>query len=132
MMIPHDSKTPLLQGKKILIIEDDTVSRIFLSELLQSTHAEVDFVRSAYEAKKYLDTHQEPNAILLDLRLPDMDGFELAAAIHRQHGDVCIIAQTAYVVEGIDEKCRQSGIDAHIYKPIRRDNLLDLLGQYVK
>jgi CheY-like chemotaxis protein len=131
-MTSHNLQVPLLEGVKILIVEDDTVSRIFLSELLQPTHAKVDFVRNAYETKKYLDLHTAPNVILLDLRLPDMDGFELAAAIHRQHQDVSIIAQTAYVVDGIDEKCRQSGIEAHIYKPLRRDNLFELLGRYVK
>ena len=67
-----------IKGLRILVIEDDTVSRIFLRELLTPTQAQIDYAKSGYEATQYMAKNSPPDIILLDLRLPDVDGVELA------------------------------------------------------
>lgn len=119
-------------GKRILIVDDDTVSRIFLRELLTQSGAVLDFVRNGYELKKYIESNPEPDVILIDVKLPDADGVELAAQIMVNRPGLKIIAETAYAVDGLDEKCQQLGLKGCIYKPINKDELLKLLLKVVE
>jgi two-component system NtrC family response regulator len=116
-----------LTGKKILIVDDDTVSRIFLRELLTQSGAVLDFVRNGYELQKYIDSSPAPDVILIDVKLPDADGVELAAQLMVNRPGLKIIAETAYAIDGLDDKCQQLGLKGCIYKPINKDELIKLL-----
>lgn len=116
-----------LIGKRILIVDDDTVSRIFLRELLTQSGAVLDFVRNGYELQKFIDSNPAPDIILIDVKLPDADGVELAAQIMVNRPELKIIAETAYAIDGLDDKCQQLGLKGCIYKPINKDELLKLL-----
>lgn len=111
-----------LTGKRILIVDDDTVSRIFLRELLVQSGAELDFVRNGYELQKYIGSKPEPDA----------DGVELAAQLLAKKPGLRVVAETAYVIEGLDEKCRDYGLKGCVYKPINKDELLELLLKVVE
>ena len=65
-----------IKGLRILVIEDDTVSRIFLRELLTPTQAQIDYAKSGYEATQYMAKNSPPDIILLDIQMPEMDGAE--------------------------------------------------------
>lgn len=121
-----------LKLKRILIVDDDTVSRIFLRELLASSGAEVSFVRNGFELIKYIELNPEPDVILIDVKLPDTDGIELAAQILQTRPNIRIIAETAYKIDGLDEKCQKLGLKGCIYKPIKRENLINLLVKVVQ
>ncbi|MGE0078840.1 MAG: response regulator [Bacteroidales bacterium] len=119
-----------IHGLRILVIEDDTVSRIFLRELLTLSQAQIDYARSGYEANQHFAKGNVPDVVLLDLRLPDADGVELATTILKDHPNLPIIAQTAYVSVGMEERCMNAGIKAFIAKPIKKAQLLELLLQF--
>lgn len=121
-----------LTGKRILIVDDDTVSRIFLRELLTQSGAVLDFVRNGYELQKFIDSNPAPDIILIDVKLPDADGVELAAQIMANRPGLKIIAETAYTIDGLNDKCQQSGLKGCIYKPINKDDLLKLLLKVVE
>jgi len=106
-----------LTGKRILIVDDDTVSRIFLRELL---------------VQKYIGSNPEPDVILIDVKLPDADGVELAAQLLAKKPGLRVVAETAYAIEGLDEKCRDYGLKGCVYKPINKDELLKLLLKVVE
>lgn len=121
-----------LTGKRILIVDDDTVSRIFLRELLVQSGAVLDLVRNGYELQKYIESNPEPDVILIDVKLPDADGVELAAQILVNKPGLKIIAETAYAIDGLEEKCQQLGLKGCIFKPINKDELLKLLLKVVE
>ncbi len=121
-----------LSSRKILIVDDDTVSRIFLRELLASTGAELNFLRNGYETTKFLETNPLPDIVLLDVRLPDFDGIELAKQLLSKYPNLKIVAETAYTIEGIEEKCNWAGIKGCVYKPINKEELLNLLLKVVE
>lgn len=121
-----------LNSRKILIVDDDTVSRIFLRELLTSTGAELSFVRNGYETTKFLETNPLPDIVLLDVKLPDFDGIELAKQLLSKYPNLKIVAETAYSTEGLEEKCSWAGIKGCVYKPINQEELLNLLLKVVE
>ena len=116
-----------IKGLRILVIEDDTVSRIFLRELLTPTQAQIDYAKSGYEATQYMAKNSPPDIILLDLRLPDVDGVELAQKFLADNPKLTIIAQTAY--SHLDEKqeALDAGCDAFISKPIEKNELFSII-----
>lgn len=119
-----------INGLKILVIEDDTVSRIFLKELLTPTQAQIDYAKTGYEATQYMEKNDVPDIILLDLKLPDIDGVDLAQKFLSVHPNLIIIAQTAYVSVGQEERCKNVGVKAFLAKPIRKTQLIELLAQF--
>jgi CheY-like chemotaxis protein len=121
-----------IEGLRILVIEDDTVSRIFLRELLTPTQAQIDYAKSGYEATQYMAKNTPPDIILLDLRLPDVDGVELAQKFLANNPNLTIIAQTAYVSVGQEERCKNAGIKTFLAKPLKKAQLIELLSQFAK
>ncbi|MCB8964296.1 MAG: response regulator [Bacteroidales bacterium] len=116
-----------INGLRILVVEDDTVSRIFLRELLAPAHVYVDYAKSGYEAMQYFAKNGCPDVVLLDLRLPDADGVDLATSILHQYPNLPIVAQTAYVSVGMEERCKLAGFKAFLAKPLKKTQLLNLL-----
>ena len=129
MVTPDISK---IEGLRILVVEDDTVSRIFLRELLTPTQAQIDYAKSGYEATQYMAKNSPPDIILLDLRLPDVDGVELAQKFLADNPKLTIIAQTAYVSVGQEERCKNVGIKTFLAKPLKKVQLIELLSQFAK
>ena len=129
MATPDISK---IEGLRILVVEDDTVSRIFLRELLTPTQAQIDYAKSGYEATQYMAKNSPPDIILLDLRLPDVDGVELAQKFLADNPKLTIIAQTAYVSVGQEERCKNVGIKTFLAKPLKKVQLIELLSQFAK
>lgn len=120
-----DSDSELkFNGKKILVVEDDTYCRVLLSEIFRLTNAEVSFVTNASEALDFVENNPNPNYIMLDIQLPDMDGVELAYKIREKNGDSKIIAVTACVFGDIVERCYKAGMQGFISKPIKIDDFL--------
>lgn len=121
-----------IEGLRILVVEDDTVSRIFLRELLTPTQAQIDYARSGYEATQYMAKNLPPDIVLLDLRLPDIDGVDLAKKFLDENPSLTIFAQTAYVSVGQEERCLNAGIKTFLAKPLKKAQLIELLAQFAK
>lgn len=122
----------ILKGKKILIVEDDLSSRLYLNKILEKTGA---VLLNAGDGKKALDIAIEDRdieIILMDIQLPVMDGYTAAKKIKEIRSDVKILAQTAYSLSGDMENIIASGFDDYIIKPIYSGQLIEKLSSYFK
>ncbi len=125
---PENDKTRF-EGK-VLIVDDDTTSRLLLDLVLKRVGLQVENVDSAGKAIE-IAVAGHFDLIVMDLHMPDMNGFE-AIEIFRQKGfTVPIIAVTADVNETIESKCLQAGFNAYLPKPVLRKELYDMIAQYL-
>jgi CheY-like chemotaxis protein len=120
----------------VLVVEDNEVNRTLLTRLLVKQGHSVVAARDGREAVAAVQ-HALRGAfdvVLMDLQMPDMDGFETTAAIRahelRGGGHVPIIAVTAHAMKGDRERCLAAGMDGYLSKPIQPQDLLDLLRKY--
>ena len=115
----------ILKDKKILIVEDDLSSRLYLNKILEKTGAIILNAGDGQEAIDIAMNYPDIDIILMDIQLPVMDGYDSANKIREFRKDIIIIAQTAYSLLGDKEKIIASGFDDYIVKPIFPRQLID-------
>lgn len=118
-------KNESLKGRKILIVEDDASSCLYLNTILKKTGAELLNAVNGQEAIDTVLGDNEIELVLMDIRLPVMDGYKSAEMIRKIKPDIAIIAQTAYSFAGAREKFIRSGFNDFIIKPINPGVLLE-------
>jgi len=119
-------------GKQLLVVEDDPANMEYLTIVLSRTGASLTHAVSGKELRSHFHRLDDFNAVLLDMRLPDSNGWELAQEIKTIRPELPVIAQTAYALETDREKSTESGCDGYISKPINRNKLLELLARYLE
>ena len=117
----------MVKGKKILIVEDDMSSRLYLNKILEKTGAIILNAGDGQEAYEMASNDLEIDLVLMDIQLPVMDGYTSAKMIRKNRKDIKIIAQTAYGLSGDMEIILESGFDDFIIKPIYVEKLLEKL-----
>lgn len=115
---------------KVLLAEDDETSKMFLSILLEEYSREILIKGTGAEAVEVCRDNPDIDLILMDIRMPDMDGYTAARQIRQFNKNVIIIAQTAYGMSGDREKAIAAGCNDHISKPLRIDILKELIEKY--
>ena len=130
-------KSPQLQGKTnkqitlekahILIVEDDDVSLTYLQEILSPIVKKIDSAKNGIDGINLMSKNPHIDIILMDLRMPGIDGLEASKRIRESNKDVIIIAQTAYALMGDREKSIAAGCNDYISKPIQKDKLIQIL-----
>ncbi len=118
-------------GKTILIVEDESVNQFFFEMALKKTKANLFFVRDGYAAIEMVKENDEIDLILMDIRLPKMDGIEATLQIKKLLPELPIIIQTANALPSVCESAMDSGCDEFITKPIKLETLLSLLKKYL-
>ena len=121
-----------LRTKKIMIVEDDVSSRLYLNKILEKTGASLLSACDGKEAIEIARANPDIDIILMDIQLPRIDGYGAAKVIRELRKDVIIIAQTAYSLLGDREKIISSGFDDYIVKPIFPRQLIEKLGKYTR
>lgn len=117
----------------ILIAEDDEINFFYIRTLLQrSTAAEIIRAANGREAIEKFKSNPGIDLILMDMKMPEVDGFEATRQIRQLNSDVPIIAITAYAMAGDEESVLSSGCDGYLSKPISGKSLLDKIGEFVK
>jgi CheY-like chemotaxis protein len=116
-----------LKDKKILIVEDDLSSRLYLNKILEKSEIIALNAGDGQEALDLAIENPDIDIILMDIQLPVMDGYTTARKIREIRPDVIIIAQTAYGLMDEKEKIMQSGFDDYMIKPIISQLLVDKL-----
>jgi CheY-like chemotaxis protein len=114
-----------LKGRKILIVEDDQSSKLYLNKILERTGAVILNAGDGQEAVDITKKNPDIEIILMDIQLPVMDGYRSTEKIREMSKDIIIIAQTAYGLLGDKEKIIDSGFNDYIIKPILSQNLID-------
>lgn len=117
-----EDETSILNNKSVLIVEDDQTSFLLLNEMIKDASLKVYHAQAGSDAVTYCKSYN-PDLILMDIKLPDMDGYQATKEIRQFDNDVKIIAQTAFALAGDKEKAIEAGCNAHISKPIRQDFL---------
>ena len=117
----------VLKGRKILVVEDDLSSRLYLNKILERAGASILNAGDGAEALKICEENDDIEIVLMDIQLPVMDGYESAKKIRELGRPLKIIAQTAYGVTGDMENIITSGFDDYILKPIYADQLIEKL-----
>jgi len=119
------------EKKKILIIDDDARNIFALTATLRAKKYECISCSSAQEAIDLLRSDIIIHAILIDMMMPEMDGYEAIPKIKKldKRKDTLIVAVTAQAMLGDREKCLAAGADEYISKPIDVDRLLQVLSR---
>jgi hypothetical protein len=115
---------------KILIAEDDETSRLLISKIIKSYSQDILFANDGFEAIEVCKNNPDLDVILMDIKMPKIDGYEATKQIRKFNKDVVIISQTAFGMTKDREKALESGCNDYISKPIKQDILLNLLQKY--
>ena len=118
------------ENKAILIAEDEDDNYSFLKMLLRPTRAKIVRAVNGLEAVE-MGKDPDINLVLMDIKLPELDGLEATKIIKKNRKTLPIIAQTAYAMSSDEEGCLQAGCDAYIAKPIKIDAFLKLIDQFL-
>jgi hypothetical protein len=129
MLERSQQQDPALAGKKILIVDDDVRNIFALTSVLERYEMEILYAENGREGITVLQNHPDVDLVLMDVMMPEMDGYETTQAIRQigQFANLPIIALTAKAMRGDREKCIESGASDYITKPVETDQLLSLL-----
>lgn len=119
----------ILQHRKILIADDDIRNIFSLSRALEKYHVEVFSAMDGQEACQMLESNPDIEIVLMDIMMPNMDGFQAITKIREQSRfkSLPIIAVTAKAMVGDRERCIRAGASDYISKPVDTDQLISLL-----
>jgi hypothetical protein len=120
---------PTLKGKKALIVDDDIRNIFALTSILERYEMDVQYAENGHDALKMLGQHPEIDVVLMDVMMPEMDGYEATRRIRENENfeDLPIIAITAKAMKGDREKCIAAGASDYVTKPVDSDQLVGLL-----
>jgi CheY-like chemotaxis protein len=124
------SADAVFHGKRVLIVDDDVRNIFSLTSVLEGHGMEVAFAENGRDALTWLGQQAEaPDIILMDVMMPEMDGYETTRAIRErpEWRAVPIIALTAKAMKGDREKCIAAGASDYITKPVDTEQLLSLM-----
>ncbi|MBN2481990.1 MAG: response regulator [Bacteroidales bacterium] len=119
-------------GKRILITEDDPSSFNFLKELLRKTNVEILHAGSGLEAVEICRSEEKIDLVVMDIRLPEMNGIEATQQIKKIKGDLPVIAHTAFAMAGDKDRIKESGCDDYIAKPTDIKQFMSVVNYYLK
>jgi CheY-like chemotaxis protein/anti-sigma regulatory factor (Ser/Thr protein kinase) len=109
--------------KKVLIAEDEDLNFRVLQIALARTGATILRAHNGREAIDMVETNDDLDIVLMDIQMPEMDGYEAMSKIKQTHRELPIIAQTAFALLEEKNRCIEIGFDDYIAKPIKLDEL---------
>jgi PAS domain S-box-containing protein len=135
-VVKNESSTDFVVSEipslKILIVEDDMIAQLYFEELLSDVSKEILLAGNGYKALDLCRENLDIDLILMDIRMPGLNGYEVTKQIRQFNKEVIIIAQTAFAFSGDREKALDVGCNDYISKPINKDHLVSLIQKYFK
>lgn len=122
-----DNKTNPKGNHIILIAEDDSVSETLISYTIESYAKELIKVQNGVDAVKICQSRKDIDLILMDIKMPLMDGYEATKRIREFNDKVIIVAVTAYGLRGDREKALESGCNHYLSKPLQIEELISIM-----
>jgi PAS domain S-box-containing protein len=120
-----------LRDKTILVVEDEESNYFLLERILKRASAKIAWAKNGIDAIEMV-SGGNIDLILMDVRMPVMDGYEATAEIRKFNRTIPIIAQTAYALKGEKERSLAAGCDGYISKPIDPKELLETMIRFIK
>lgn len=117
--------------RPILVVEDDKASYMLIKEFLRFLNIETHHVTDGGDAINFIKANPDIRLILMDIKLPFMNGYEATKVIKQINPEIPIIAQTAYAMVGDREKALSAGFDDYITKPLDLSKLQKLIDIYL-
>ncbi|MDA3906275.1 MAG: response regulator [Bacteroidales bacterium] len=117
--------------KTVLIAEDVNDNFLFLKTYLRKTKINVLWAKDGQEAIDMCAKDKSIDIVLMDIRMPNVDGYEATSAIKKAKPKMPVIAQTAYALNSDYQKVYDSGCDDYITKPILGSSLLDKMAAFI-
>jgi CheY-like chemotaxis protein len=121
-----------LTGRKILIAEDDSANYLFIESFLKQTNADILWAKDGKEALDIFNADPSLDMILMDLKMPDINGIEATRTIRKTNQDIPVIALTAYAFADDKENSIKAGCNAYLSKPVKIEQLSEILSTYLK
>lgn len=118
-------------NRTILIVEDDMASTAYLEKVLSSHGYKLLFAVNGEEAVNICRETPGIDLVLMDIKMPVLDGYDATREIRKFNRDVPVIAQTAYAFFGDSEKALEAGCNDYISKPVKQADLLKLISSYI-
>ena len=124
----HNAGT-VLAGKKVLIVDDDIRNIFAMTSILEPHKMQILSAETGKSAIESLQQHPDMDVVLMDIMMPDMDGYDTMRAVRKmaKFRSLPIIALTAKAMKGDREKCIEAGASDYIAKPVDTEQLLSLL-----
>jgi len=121
-----------LENKVILIAEDDDSSFFYFKEVLNQI--KLKLMRKINGIDVFIECLRNPNiyVVLMDIKIPGIDGFEATKLIKKYRPDIVVIAQTAYISAEIKIRCFNAGCDDYLSKPIMPEDLLNTINKILR
>jgi CheY-like chemotaxis protein/HAMP domain-containing protein len=128
IIVPRHDDAPL-QGRRVLIIDDDVRNIFSLTSALETHGMEVAFAENGREGIDKLKESREVDVVLVDIMMPEMDGYETMREIRKlpEYKRLPLVAVTAKAMKGDREKCLDAGANDYVSKPVDIDQLLAVL-----
>ena len=120
---------PALAGRRVLVVDDDIRNVFAITAVLERQGMDVVTAETGAEALAALEARSDVDIALVDVMMPEIDGFETMARIRRlpKHGSLPMIALTAKAMRGDRERCLEAGATDYISKPVDTEQLLSML-----
>ncbi|MFJ6721963.1 HAMP domain-containing protein [Streptomyces sp. NPDC091259] len=131
--LPAVPRTYDFHGEKVLIVDDDVRNVFALTSVLEQHGLAVLYAENGREGIEVLEQHDDVTVVLMDIMMPEMDGYATTSAIRRmpQFAGLPIIALTAKAMQGDREKAIDSGASDYVTKPVEPDYLLSVMEQWM-
>ena len=123
---------PDFTGKTVLIVEDNETSSFYFEAALKKLNAITIWAKNGKEAVDLFRGNDQIDLVLMDLNMPEMDGFEATKMIKKIKPQVPVIIQSAYILSGEENRSFEAGGDEFLAKPIRLSMLVDTIKRYLK
>jgi signal transduction histidine kinase/CheY-like chemotaxis protein len=130
--VNSDFKEHQIKRLKILIAEDDEASGLLITNIVKAYCKTELKVKTGIEAVEACQANPDIDLILMDIKMPEMDGYEATRQIRQFNKDVIIIAQTAFALTGDKERALQAGCNDYISKPIDGNLLMEIIQKHFK
>ena len=128
----NENSTYNWEKKVILIAEDEVMNYMYLEEALKETKAFVIWCKNGKEAVDKIIKQKEPvDLVLMDIKMPEMNGYEATKRIKDFNPKITVIIQTAFAMADERKKGFEVGGDEYIEKPIRQKKLLTVISQFI-
>lgn len=127
--IPGKMENPSV---KILVAEDDDISYSLLQVYLTKENYEVIRAVNGKQTIEIFKENSDISLILMDLKMPVLDGYDATREIKKMNNKIPIIAQTAYALSGDSQKAMDAGCDDYVTKPIKKEELLEKIKRNLK
>ncbi|MFD5035357.1 HAMP domain-containing protein, partial [Streptomyces sp. NPDC058405] len=131
---PQERRTFTFAGEKVLIVDDDIRNVFALTSVLEQHGLSVLYAENGREGIEVLEQHDDVTVVLMDIMMPEMDGYATTTAIRRmpQFAGLPIIALTAKAMKGDREKAIDSGASDYVTKPVDPDHLLSVMEGWMR